>query len=68
VEKVASGCPGLRTIYLSRCKFITDKSLAALSQCRYLETLVLQGCTKIGDDGLLKLSEVGVLSPSISDF
>ena len=60
VEKVASACPGLRTIYLTHCKLITNKALAALSQCRYLETLVLQGCNIIGDDGLLKLSEASM--------
>lgn len=60
VETVANGCPDLRTIYLSRCKNITNKSLAGLSKCQLLETLVLQGCVNIDDSGLLSLAEVNI--------
>eukprot|EP00984_Skeletonema_dohrnii_P026743 scaffold16135_cov126-Skeletonema_dohrnii-CCMP3373.AAC.3 len=58
----------LKTVNLSFCKKISDRSLKALSKCQHLQTLDLTGCTAVTDTAILLLCEGTYISPGLRNL
>lgn len=58
VKALASSCPGLIVVDLTRCRSITDEGVLALAaQCRLLEVISLSGCLGLTSAALLALAQ-----------
>lgn len=58
----------LKTVNVSFCKKISDRSLKALSKCQHLQTLDLTGCTAVSDQSILFLCEGTYISPGMRNL
>lgn len=58
----------LKTVNLSFCKKISDRSLKALSKCQHLQTLDLTGCIAVSDTSILFLCEGDYISPGLRNL
>lgn len=58
----------LKTVNVSFCKKISDRSLKALSKCQNLKTLDLTGCTSVSDQSILFLCEGTYDNPGLRNL
>ena len=56
IETVAESCPQIITLFLNKCKSITDKSIIALSKCKWISTLGIEYCHNITTRSIIELS------------
>nr|XP_006817467.1 PREDICTED: uncharacterized protein LOC100370660 [Saccoglossus kowalevskii] len=58
VQYLAMSCPILHTVYLRRCRNITDDAIITISQhCRQLMQLNIGGCQQLTDTSLMALGQ-----------